>query len=169
MATTPTVPAAPAPTPAPKVSWLKKFGQEVVKVVEFVAGKAAPIAQAAGGVVSTLLPQFAPEISVAENLVSSIAKQAQVTEATFAQVGQASNGPAKLQAVLSSVGPEIDQWVANSFPGAATASATVKAGLVNAVVAVLNDVDPNLALAAPTPTAVSAASAVKAALAAVKH
>jgi hypothetical protein len=168
MATTPTIPATPAPA-TPKVSWLKKFGQEVVKVVDFVAGKAAPIAQAAGSVVSALLPQFAPEISIAENLVSSIAKQAQVTEATFAQIGQASNGPAKLQAVLSSVGPQIDQWVANSFPGAAAASATVKAGLVNAVVAVLNDVDPNLALAAPTPTAVSAAAAVKAALAAVKH
>jgi hypothetical protein len=158
---------APAPTTAtPKVSWLKKFGQDVVKVVEFIAGKAQPIAAAAGAVVSAIDPVLAPEISVAESLVTKIANQATVTEAAFAAVGQGSNGAAKLQAVLESVGPEIDSWVASAFPGAAALSKTAQAGLVNAVVGILNDIDPNLALTNPTASAVSAATAAKAAVAA---
>lgn len=151
------------------VSWLKKFGEGVVKVVDFIAGKAVPVAEAAGAVVEAVEPQLAPEINVAESLVSRIAQQAQVTEGAMAAVGQGSNGPAKLQAVVNAVGPEIDAWVQNQFPGAAKASNTVKAGLVNAVVAVLNDVDGNLALSAPTPSSVAAASAASAAVAAAKH
>ena len=155
--------ATPAPV-VPKVSWLKKFGQDVVKVLDFVAGKAVPVAQAAGAVVSALEPALAPEIAVAENLVSKIANQATVTEAAFAAVDQSSNGPAKLQAVLSAVGPEISAWVANAFPGAAAVSKTAQAGLVNSVVAILNEVDPTLALTTPTGPAVAAAAAAAATL-----
>ena len=158
-------PAAPA---TPKVSWLKKFGQAVVKVVDFLAGKAIPIAQAAGAVVSAIDPVLAPEIAVAESLVSKIATQASVTEAAFTAVGQGSNGAAKLQAVLNAVGPEIDSWVSNAFPGAAKLSTAAQAGLVNAVVAILNEIDGNLALATPTASSVAAASAASAAVAAVK-
>jgi hypothetical protein len=154
-------PATPA-TPAPKVSWLKKFGQDVVKVVTWIAGKAQPIAAAAGAVVSAIEPALAPEIAVAENLVSKIANQAAVTEAAFAAAGAASSGPQKLQAVLSAVGPEINAWVQSAFPGAAALSMAAQSGLVNAVVAILNEIDPNLALTTPTPSAVAAAAAVKA-------
>jgi hypothetical protein len=157
-------PVTPVVPPVAKVSWLKKFGAEVVKVLGFVAGKAVPIAQAAGAVVSALEPQLAPAISIAENLVSKIAVQASTTEAAFQAVGQASNGAGKLQAVLSSIGPEIDTWIANSFPGASAASTASKAGLVNAVVAILNEVDGSLALTVPTPAAVAASAAAKAAV-----
>jgi len=146
---------------APKVSWLKKFGQDVVKVVSWIAGKAQPIAAAAGAVVSALEPALAPEIAVAENLISKIANQAAITEAAFASVAQGSSGPAKLQAVLAAVGPEIQSWVSNAFPGAAALSQAAQAGLVNAVVAILNEIDPNLALTTPTATAVSAAAAAQ--------
>jgi hypothetical protein len=159
--------ATPAAPVTPKVSWLKKFGQDVVKVIDFVAGKAAPIAQAAGAVAETLLPQFAPEINVAENLVTKIANQAAATEAAFNAVGLASSGPAKLQAVLNSVTPELNAWVQAAFPGAAQVSAAASAGLVNAVVGILNDIDGNLALTTPTGSAVVAASAASAAVAAV--
>lgn len=155
MASAPVV-AAPA-----KVSFLKKFGQDVLKVITFIAGKAVPIAQAAGAVVSALDPVLAPAITVAENLISKIANQALITEAAFAAGGLATDGTAKLQAVLNAVGPEIQAWVSAGFPGAAQLSQAAQAGLVNAVVAILNEIDGNLALTTPTASAVAAASAVK--------
>lgn len=169
----------PAPIPAPvksSSSWLSKFGHAIGVALGFIAKEAVPIAQAAGTIISIIDPVLAPEISFAENLVSKIAQQALVTESTFVAVGQASNGPAKLQAVIDSIGPEVDQWVVNSFPGAAKVSTEVKAGLVNAVVALLNAADSNLALvppanAAPSATAsvsMAAASAAKSAVAAAK-
>jgi hypothetical protein len=161
----PVTPAPPAPV---KVSWLKKFGHAVAAALGFVAKEAAPIAQEAGAVVAAIEPAFAPEIAVAENLVTKIANQATVTEAAFTAVGQGANGAAKLQAVIDAVGPEIDSWVAAAFPGAKQVSTVAKAGLVNGVVAVLNDVDGNLALTAPTETAAAAATAAKAAVAATK-
>jgi hypothetical protein len=167
---TPAAPVTAAPVAAaPKVSWLKKFGHDIGVALGFVAKEAQPIAAAAGTVATALMPQFAPEISTAENLVSKIALQATTTEAAFSAVGQGSNGPAKLQAVLSSVGPEIQTWVQNSFPGAAKVSEASQAGLVNAVVAILNDVDGNLALTVPSPSspAVAAAAATVAAVKAV--
>lgn len=174
MSSAPPVPVAPAPVA--KTSWLKKVGHAIGVALGFVAKSAVPIASAVGTAISIIDPILAPEISVAENLVSRIAQQAIVTEATFTAVGQQSNGPAKLQAVVSSIGPEVDQWVANSFPGATTVSTDVKAGLVNAVVALLNSVDGNLSLTAPAPSTVSstssaamgAASAAVAAVAAAK-
>lgn len=154
-----------APVPVAKVSWLKKFGQDVLKVLGFVAKEAAPIAESAGAVVSILFPAFAPAIAAGENLVANIANQASVTEAAYNAVGSGANGPAKLQAVLNAVGPEIDAWVQAAFPGAAQVSAIAKAGLVDAVVAILNDIDANLALTTPTAAAVAAASAAGSAIA----
>jgi len=155
--------SAPA-APIAKVSWLKKFGQEVVKVVTWIAGKAVPVAQAAGAVVSAIEPALAPEIAVAENLITKIANQAAVTEAAFAATNLASSGAAKLQAVLNAVGPEINAWVQAAFPGSAALSTGAQSGLINAVVAILNEIDPNLALTTPTASAVAAASAAAAAV-----
>src|SRR5271155_2616349 len=134
----------PAPAPAPKISWLKKFGQDVLKVLTFVAGKAAPIAEVAGTAVEAIDPALTAPITVAENLITKIATQATVTEGAFAAVEQGSNGPAKLAAVLGEVAPEIDAWVAANFPGATQVSTVVKTGLVNSVVAILNEIDPGL-------------------------
>src|SRR5579862_3124168 len=75
-------PATPAPTPAvttaapPKVSWLKHVGQFLGKVLGIVAKDAKPIADTAATVTEALYPQFAPEISAADNLVTNIAKEA---------------------------------------------------------------------------------------------
>jgi hypothetical protein len=159
MSSTPVVPVVAAP----KVSWLKKFGQKVEQVLGLIAKDAVPVALAAGQVVSFIDPVLAPEITVAENLVSKIANQSLVTEAAFAAVGQASNGAAKLQAVLNAVGPEIAAWTASAFPGSSALSLAAQSGLINAVVAILNDIDPSLGLVTPTPSAVAAASAAVAA------
>lgn len=156
------------PVVAPHVSWLKKFGLAVAHALGFIAKEAVPIAEAAGTVATIFFPALAPEIALAENLVSKIANQATVTEAAFLAVGSGANGPAKLQAVVNAVGPEIDAWVANAFPGAARASSLAKEGLVNAVVALLNDIDGNLALTTPTASAVAAASAASSAIAAAQ-
>lgn len=150
----------------PHVSWLKKLGHAIGVALGFIAKEAVPVSEAIGAVVGILNPAAMPLILAAESIVSKIASQAAVTEAAFTAVGQASNGPAKLQAVLNSVGPEVDAWVTNSFPGAAKASSLVKQGLINAVVALLNEVDGNLALTAPPAGAIAAASAAKAAVAA---
>jgi hypothetical protein len=152
----------------PHVSWLKKLGHAVGVALGFIAKEAVPISGAVGAVVGILDPAAMPLILAGESLVSKIASQAAITEAAFTAVGQASNGPAKLQAVLNSVGPEVDQWITNSFPGAGKASTLTKQGLVNAVVALLNEVDGNLALTAPPAGAVAAASAAAAAVAAAK-
>ena len=156
-------------TPAvPHVSWLKKFGHAVGVALGFIAKEAVPVSQAIGAVVGILDPAAQPLILAAENIVSKIAAQAAITEAAFTAVGQATNGPAKLQAVVDAITPEVNQWVLNSFPGASKASTLTKQGLVNAVVALLNEVDGNLALTAPSSAALGAASAAVAAVAATK-
>ena len=145
--------ASAAPAPA-KVSWLKKFGQILGKVLGVIATSAKPIADIAAPVAEALLPQFSSQIQKADNLVSNIAQQAIITEGVAAAAASsASTGPQKLEAVLANIGPEIDNWVSSNFPGAKAVSSANKAGLVNAVVAILNEVDPAAAVPTPAPTA----------------
>jgi len=161
----PLTPATLAPAAAavpPHVSWLKHFGLIIGKILKFVAGSAAPIADQAAKVAEVLLPQFSTEIAVADNLISNIAKQAIVTEALAAGTATQPTGPQKLQYVLSNIGGEIDQWVASRFPGATQVSAAAKAGLVNAVVAITNELQPSLAASTASPAA-AATPAAKAA------
>jgi hypothetical protein len=125
------------PTPAPHESWLSKVGAFIGKVLG-IAQKAEPTAAA---LASALLPQFAPEIALADDIFNKIVKEALVAEATAAAAGSAT-GPQKLAAVLANIGPVLDQWVANNFPGQKQVSDVAKSGLVNAIVAILNDVAP---------------------------
>ena len=143
-----TAPAVPA-----KVSFLKKIGQVIGKILGIAAKDAAPIASQAAAVASVLLPQFAPEIAMADNLVSNIAKQAIITESLAAAASTPVPGQTKLDTVLANIGPEIDAWVASSFPGATAVSTASKAGLVNAVVAIANEVEGKAAVPASTPAA----------------
>jgi hypothetical protein len=165
MASAPVVPTAPVP----KVSWLHKVGAWVQKALGIIIKDAVPVAGAAGAIIDILDPAAAPLVLVAENLISRIASQVVIVQAAFAGVQQGSNNSAKLQAVIDQVGPFVDQWVANSFPGAGKVSASVHAGLVNAVVALINDIDGNLALVAPSTAAMAAASAASAAVTAAMH
>lgn len=126
-------------SPAPKQSWLSKVGGFIAKVLG-VAQKAEPTAVT---LAEALLPQFAPEIALANDLFNKIVKQAIVAETTLAAAGQATgSGAQKLAQVIAAIGPDLDQWVANNFPGQKQVSETVKAGLVNAVVALLNELAP---------------------------
>jgi hypothetical protein len=139
---------------APKVSWLKKIGQDIGKVLTFFAQKAPAVAVEAGTVASLLMPQFAPEVTVAENLVTNIAKEAVAVEGAAAAAGTAGGtGVQKLAAVVANVGPAIDTWVQSSFPGASAVSTASKAGLVNAVVAIMNELSPATATSPNTPPA----------------
>lgn len=132
---------ATTPAPAPKVSFLKHVGQIIGKILGFVADKAAPIADSAAKVAEVLLPQFATAIMAADNLIDNIAKQAIVTESLAAAAATPPTGASKLDTVLANIGPEIDAWVASRFPGATSVSAAAKAGLVNAVVAITNELE----------------------------
>ena len=132
-----------SPTSAKKVTWLSKVGAVVGKILKAVAGEAKPVADDAAAVATALFPQFAPEIAAADNLVTKIVAEAVAIEGTAAAAGsQTGTGAQKLESVLLNVGPAIDQWVAANFPGAKQVSAAAKAGLVNGVVAILNEIDP---------------------------
>jgi len=168
MSSTPVTTAPPA-----KVSWLKKFGQDVLKIITIGFVDAKPIVELGAQVVEGLDPAIAPAIEAGEGIYEKIAAYAMTVEASFAAAGQASNGPAKLQAVLAGVGGDIDAWVAANFPGSATILKaenylSSKAGLINQVVNFLNSIDGNSVPSAATPQAVANAAAVKAALAAAK-
>ena len=129
---------------APKESWLSKVGGFFGKILGF-AQKAEPTAVT---LAEALLPQFAPEIAVANDLFNRIAKQVIVAETTMAAVGQATgSGAQKLEQVLAAIGPDIDQWVANNFPGQKQLSVISKTGIVNAIVAALNELAPPAATA----------------------
>jgi pyrroline-5-carboxylate reductase len=133
MATTPPV------VPPKKQSWLSKVGSFFGKILG-LAQKAEPSAVA---VAEALLPQFAPEIALANDIFNKIIKYALVAETTMAAAGDASGtGPQKLAYVLGEVGPLLDAWVASNFPGQRQVSAVAKSGLINAVVAILNELEP---------------------------
>jgi hypothetical protein len=143
---------APA-TPVAKVSWLKKVGSVIGKILGIVAKDAKPVADTITQVVSVLYPGLASLAQAGDGLVSKIALEATAVEGVAAAAGTATGtGAQKLEAVLASptVTTAINDWVASAFPGAASLTAATKAGLVNAVVAIINEIDP--AAAPPTAT-----------------
>jgi hypothetical protein len=134
-------PAAPAPT-----SWLKKVGSFFSKVLHAVATEAAPVEKIAVPVATALLPMFAPEITAADGIFNSIVREAVAAETVTQAAGTTSGGGAqKLETVLTNIGPVLQNWISSNFPGAPAISKVAQSGLVNAVVAILNEVNPTLA------------------------
>ena len=81
-------------------------------------------------------------IQAGDSLVTKIALQATAVESVAAAAGTATGtGAQKLEQVLQDVAPAINQWVQNAFPGAKQLTKASQAGLVNAVVAILNEVE----------------------------
>lgn len=157
----------------PHVSWLKKFGHAVGVALGVIAKDAEPVEKAAVQVAEFVAPQYTPLIQAADGIFEKGLNEVKLVEGTFTAVGQASNGPAKLQAVLSSLGPEIDAYTEANFPGSAQiirgeAYIASKSTLINAFVAYLNSINANMAPAAATVQAIAAASAAQAAVAAAK-
>ena len=135
---------------ASTTSWLSKVGSFFGKILGIVATEAKPIEQIAKPVAEALLPQFVPLIDTADSIFSKIVSEAVIAESAKAAIGQATgSGAQKLEAVLTNVGPLIDGWITSNFPGSAAVSTAAKSGLVNAVVAILNEVDPKAATLAP--------------------
>src|SRR5690348_16711932 len=100
--------------PVPHQSWLSKVGSFIGKILG-IAGKVEPTAAA---VAEAILPQFAPAIALADDIFNKVVKEALVAEAAMAAAGtQTGTGAQKLEAVLANVGPVLDTWVANNFPG----------------------------------------------------
>ena len=118
------------------------MGHTIGKILGIIAKDAKPVADQAAAVVSVLYPEFAPAAAAADSLVTKIAAEAVKVESLAATAGQATGtGAQKLEAVLQNIGSAIDGWVTSNFPGAKEVSAATKAGLVNAVVAILNEVE----------------------------
>ena len=156
MASTPVAPA--------KQSWLSKFGQDVLKVL----GIAQKVETAAEPVIEALVPASIPAFAIFDKIIQIV----MLGESTFAAVGMAANGPAKLSAALPGVEALLDQWVQDNLPGSADilkaqsylASKTANAtAYINAAVAFLNSLPPAAQTAVTSP-AVAAAAAAKAAV-----
>jgi hypothetical protein len=157
---TSTTPVTPISTP--KVSWLKRVGSAIYTGLKDVVGflgsakvQAAEVQVA--NVASLLLPAEAPLIQGFQTIMGKVFQQAVVSETAMTTI--TNSGPNKLAAVVAAIGPELDQWVANNFPGSAQVSAATKAGLVNAIVALQNDITVPASPASTTATAVAAPAA----------
>jgi hypothetical protein len=143
-------------TPAvPHVSWLKRIGSAIYTglkdVVGFLGSSKVQAAEAqVANVASLLLPAEAPLIQAFQSIMGRVFQQAVVTETAMTNIAGA--GPQKLAAVVAAIGPELDAWVQNNFPGSATVSADVKAGLVSAIVNLQNAITVPAATSTPPPT-----------------
>lgn len=118
------------------MSWLKKIGQVIAKIV----GVAQKVEPTVAGFTEALLPQFAPFIATADTIFQNVIREIVAAETAAAAAGVSGTGAQKLADVLANVGPMLDNWVSSNFPGAAKLAEVTKTGLVNAVVAVLNDI-----------------------------
>ena len=118
-------------------SWLSKIGHVLAEII----GVAQKVEPTVVNFTEALLPQFAPFIASADTIFQKVMKEVIAAETTAAAAGQATGtGPQKLAAVLANVSPMLDTWIASNFPGAAKLADATKAGVVNAVVALLNDI-----------------------------
>ncbi len=138
----PPITVIPTGTSVAKISWLKKFGSAVWNAAKEIGGflgssKVQTVEQQVANLAEILLPTDAPLIQGFQIIIGKIFKQAVVTETQFANISNA--GAQKFSAVIGLIGPELDQWVANNFAGTAKIQDATKAGLVNAIVALQND------------------------------
>jgi hypothetical protein len=145
MATTPVVPAG-------HVSWLKRVGAAIYTGLKDVVGllsssKVQTAEAQLANVAEMLLPAEAPMIQAFQTIMGKIFQQSVVSETLLTNVAKA--GTQKLAAVVAGIEPELDQWVTNNFPGAATVNKDLKEGLVTAIVNFQNGI---MVAAAPTPT-----------------
>ncbi len=160
-------PAIPA---TPHVSFLKKFGQEVLKIVTFGIVRVEPAVKIGATVAEGILPQYAGVIAAGEGLFERGLTLAQNIEADFAAANKGSNGPAKFSVLSGQLGSDLDQVVQAKIPGLsadalkAESYVAAKTGVLNSIVALLNSIDGNSVTVNPTPAQVSSSAAVAAAL-----
>lgn len=117
------------------VSFLKSVGTVTLKVLD----KGIQIFQKVEPGLQQAFPGATPFLAIADQIVAWI-KQ---TEANFAAVGQTSNGPAKLNAVVAAMSTSFDQWIQSQLPGDVKLQDAAnylagKQAIVNGFVQVLN-------------------------------
>jgi hypothetical protein len=145
----------PIAAAAPHVSWLKKIGNVVAKIVGAVVKVEPGIVRVA----EIALPEFAPEIALADGLFSKALSLVVTSQGVFTAVGQASNNAGKLAAVLAGFGQEMDAYIATNFPGAKALSLDVKTKYVNVMVAIANELDGEAIATNPPASTIVAATA----------
>src|SRR5271165_2155167 len=153
-------PVTPA-TPAPKVSWLKKLGLDILKVLNIIS----PLEKVAEPIVEA----FLPITTIGFNLFDYLVGQAVNVEAGYAAITSAPTGVAKFNTLLPIASAALDQWVQVNMPGSAEilkADSYIQAKTiwatneVNNVVAFLNSL-PVAAGTVTSPAAVSTAAVIK--------
>lgn len=134
-----------APVVPPKKSWLSRLGHEIGVVLGIVAKDVKPINDIVVPIITTLYPALAGPLAIEENWVDRITATAASAETIKAAAGQATGtGLEKFQQVLAdpAVNAAIDTWVINRFPGAEKLGEAEKAGLIQAIINVINKVNP---------------------------
>jgi len=135
-------PAIPSAAPAtPKVSWIHHIGNVLGHILGVVAKDGATVVKFAVPLAEVLLPQFTPEIIAAGGIASRILKQIAVTQGAAAAIATANTGPEKMDAVLLATQAEFDGWIQSMFPGAKEISKINKAGFVQAVYNIANEIE----------------------------
>lgn len=143
--------------PTPKTSWLKKFGQDIVKVLGF----ANSVEKAIEAPLEIALPASIPVFAIADeifNIVGSVEAGAAAASAPGLTAAQ------KLEAAVPDATQALAAYIAYKFPGYKKLPTTATTQLwVNAMVALLNEVDPGQAAAKTAPNATTTAAIVRAA------
>jgi hypothetical protein len=143
-------------TVAPRVSWIKHVGQVIGKIIGIITKDAKPEADIAAKVATALLPQFAPEIAMADNLVTKISLEMMSVEGVAAAAGTATGtGTQKMEQVVTAIQPALTQWVQNNFPGSKEVSAATSANVIQSIYDMIDQANPASVTtpAAATPTA----------------
>ena len=155
---TPPITVTPAPA---KVSWLKKLGLDILKVLNIVN----PIEK----LIEKPVEAFLPITTIGFNLFDYLVGQATNIEAGYAAITSAPTGIAKFNTLLPIASAALDQWVEANMPGSAEilkADSYIQAKTiwatneVNNVVAFLNSL-PVATGTVTSPAAVSTAAVIK--------
>ena len=154
MSTTPPV------VPVAKVSWLKKLGLDILKVLS--------IGNSVEKLIEKPVELLLPASAIAFNLWDFAFGEITNVEAGYAAITTAPTGVAKFNAVLPVISQALDQWVVANLPGSAQILAAdsylqskvqVATNLTNTVVQFLNSL-PASPQTATTPAGIATASVI---------
>ena len=117
------------------MSWLKTFGQKVLKDFEWVLGIAArvlPFVSSGATLAEAALPMYAPAIAAGADVLTVVSKYVVWLENNIEKfLGSASTLEQRMVAISAFVSQAVQQWFSVNFPG--TAQVQDKAAFQNGV------------------------------------
>jgi len=117
------------------MSWLKTFGQKVLKDFEWVLGVAAkvlPFVGTGATIAEAALPMYAPAIAAGADVLTVVSKYVVWLENNIQSfLGNASTLEQRLVAISAFASQAVQQWFSVNFPG--TAQVQDKVGFQNGI------------------------------------